>query len=137
MRGLIIDIVIIALLGGGAMFLFLTGRFGYSSLPCGGPCPGHEAISLESYQINKPTNMTLTVLNTGVVSTSFASYLVRYQSGQSYSSGNWSEPIFGPNTRLAVNIIIDGAGFTFHSGSSYSVTIVTARYNEYAFPITA
>ena len=134
-RGLIIGVIIIVIVGG-ASFLFLTGRIGFSPLPCGGPCPGKEALFLESYQVNTPTNMTLTIVNTGVASTYFVSYSVKSAAGQVYSNGSWSEPSFGPNDRLAVNIVIDGIGFTFQSGSSYTVTIGTARNNEFVFFVT-
>lgn len=134
MRGLIIGIAIIAVLGGG-IFLFLIGRFGYSSLPCGGPCPGHEALSLQSYHINTPTNITLAIINTGDVRTSFTSYIIWSQSGRSYSNSSWSQPGFMPNEHLAVNVIIDGVGFTFQSGSSYTIRIGTLRNNEYVFSI--
>ena len=108
-QGLIIGIIIIVIVGG-ASFLFLTGRIGFSPLPRGGPCPGKETLFLESYQINTPTNMTLTIVNTGVASIYFVFYSVKSRAGQVYSNISWSEPSFAPNDRLAVNIIIDGIG---------------------------
>ena len=133
-QGLIIGVIIIVIVGG-ASFLFLTGRIGFSPLPCGGPCPRRRDIIL-GIQINTPTNMTLTIVNTGVASTYFVSSSVKSAAGQVYSNSSWSEPSFAPNDLLAVNVIVHGIGFKFQSGSSYTVTIGTARNNEFVFSIT-
>ena len=80
--------------------------------------------------------MTLAIVNTGAASSYFVSYSVKSAAGQVYSNSSWSEPSFAPNDLLAVNIIIDRIGFKFQSGSSYTITIGTARNNEFVFSIT-
>ena len=134
-QGLIIAVIIIVVVGTG-LSLFLAGRYG--SLPCGyGPCPGKEMLNLETRSVNTPTNMTLNILNTGSVWISLVSYSARPTSSQTYSNSTVSGLSFGPNTLLAVNIIIDGGRFTFQPGTSYTITLVTSRNNQYFFTVDA
>src|SRR2546422_5678563 len=134
MQGLIIAVIIIVVVGAG-LSLFLAGR--YTSIPCGGPCPGKEALNLETRSLNTPTNMTLNIRNTGVAWVSLVSYSARPTSSQTYSNSTVSGLSFGPNTLLAVNIVIDGGSFTFQVGTSYTIILVTSRNNLFFFTVDA
>ncbi len=101
------------------------------------PCPGQESLTVETSHVNSPTNLTLNVRNVGSVSTTFNSYIVKDSVGNQYTKSNWSGPTLSPNSLLAINIVIDGSSFTFQSKSSYTVTLVTARNNQFGFTITA
>jgi len=101
------------------------------------PCPAQEALSIDSYQVNSPTNVTLTVRNAGAVSLTIIAYYVKdASSGQVFAQSNWSGPAVVPGGTANAKIIIDGQAFTFQSGRSYSVELVTSRNNEYFFTIT-
>src|SRR6267143_6526593 len=92
---LLVVIVVGGVLGG----LLLWETVGPSPL-CGGcyrynapscpvyPCPGREGLSLDSSQLNSPTNITMNIRNSGVLGVSFVSYTVQYYSNQ-YSKTNW------------------------------------------------
>jgi len=136
MQGLIIAVIIIVVVGAG-LSLFLAGRFGYTSIPCGGPCPGKEALNLETRSVNTPTNMTLNILNTGSVWISLVSYSARPTSSQTCSNSTVSGLSFGPNTLLAVNIVIDGGRFTFQPGTSYTIILMTSRNYQFYFTVDA
>jgi hypothetical protein len=109
-----------------------------STVPfCGGaPCPGHEALNFVSTNVNSQTNVTLRIINTGSVAVSLASYYVKDANGQTYASSNWSGPNIPPNTTFSTNIVIDGKAFTFQTGYSYAVIVVTGRNNQFTFTIT-
>ena len=70
-----------------------------STVPfCGGaPCPAHELLNLVSTNVNSPTNVTLSIINTGSVAVSLASYYVKDANGQTYAGSNWSGPNIPPN----------------------------------------
>ncbi len=133
-QGLIIAVIIIVVVGAG-LSLLLAGR--YTSIPCGGPCPGNEALNLETRSVNTPTNMTLNILNTGSLWVSLVSYSARPSSSQTYSNSTVAGLSFGPNTLLAVNIVIDGGRFTFQPGTSYTIMLLTSRNNQFYFTVDA
>ena len=132
-QGLIIAVIMIVVVGAG-LSLFLGG---YGSIPCGGPCPGKEALNLETRSVNTPTNMTLNIRNTGSVWVSLVSYSARPTSSQKYSNSTVSGLSFAPNTLLAVNIVIDGGRFTFRAGTSYTIILVTSRNYQFYFTVDA
>ncbi len=110
-----------------------------STVPfCGGaPCPAHELLNLVSTDVNSPTNVTLRIINTGSVAISLATYYVKDANGQTYASSNWPGPNITPNTTFSINIIIDGKAFTFQTGYSYAVIVVTGRNNQFTFTFTS
>jgi len=69
-------------------------------------------LNVETKQINSPTNLTLNIRNSGAASVGFDSYRVTYYSNQ-YTKTNWAGPVVNTNQVAAINIIIDGSGFTF------------------------
>src|SRR5215510_7594446 len=109
-QDLLIAVIFIVAVGTGLSF-FLAGQYG--SIPCGGPCPGREAMNLETRTTNTPTNMTLNLLNTGTVWISIERYSVRPASSQTFSNGTVSGLSFAPNTLVALNIVIGAGTFTF------------------------
>ena len=141
---LLVVIVVGGVLGG----LLMWETIGPSPL-CGGcyrynapgctvtPCPGREALNVETSQVNSPTNLTLNIRNTGSVSITLDSYKVKDSVGNQYTKTNWSGPTLSPNAPAAINILIDGSGFTFQSRYTYTVTVTSARNNLFDFTITA
>ncbi len=98
----------------------------------GGP---HESLCFVSSSLNSPTNATLTLLNCGYpYTTTLIAYYVHY--GQDvYSNANWAGPSIPMNTQASFNILIDGQAFTFHPGNSYSITIISARHNQFGITL--
>jgi len=88
------------------------------------PCP-MQTLTMTSYQINTPTNLTLNLMNPGNVAVALIAYYVKDSSGNQYSNGNWSGPSIAPGASISINILIDGRAFTFHAGMYYTVEIVT------------
>ena len=88
------------------------------------PCP-FQALTMSSYQINNPTNVTLNLMNPGNVAVTLIAYYVKDSSGNQYANGNWSGPSIAPGAGISINILIDGTAFTFHAGMYYTVEIVT------------
>ena len=99
------------------------------------PCPGREALTMDSYKINSPTNATLTIRNTGWTGIGFSSYTVSQSNSVQYTYNNWTEPMLQPNQAFSANILIEGAPFTFQPSYSYTVTVVTTRNNLFTFTI--
>jgi hypothetical protein len=99
------------------------------------PCPAHEMLTMESYKVNSPTNATLTIVNTSPIGIGFSSYKVSQSHGAQFTYENWTEPMLEPNQMFNASIIISGASFTFQSGTSYTITIVTLRNNPFTFTI--
>ncbi len=101
------------------------------------PCPGREGLNIITAVVNSRTNMTIQVLNTGSVQISLTSYYVRNTYSQPYPSNNWSGPTVVPNAYATINLLIDGNAFTFHSGTYYTITLITSRNSQFIFTIKA
>ena len=98
----------------------------------GGP---HESLCPVSSSLNSPTNTTLTLLNCGYpYTTTLIAYYVH--SGQDvYANSNWAGPSIPMNAQASFNILIDGQAFTFQPGNSYSITFISARYNQFGITL--
>jgi hypothetical protein len=94
-------------------------------------------LAMESYRVNSATNATLTIWNTSPVGIGFSSYKVCQSNSAQFNYENWTEPMLEPGQMLNASIIITGASFTFQSGTSYTITIVTLRNNSFTFTIKA
>src|SRR5438094_8229574 len=95
-----------------------------------------------------PSNnhVTLTLRDAGTVAVTLSSYYVKNATGTTYpqSACTWGRPI-QPNAPGLANIGITagcvGCGsfstssFTFVSGNSYTVTLVTSRNNQFNFNV--
>ena len=108
---------------------------GSSLCACGLVTPnvGKEELSMQSYQFNTPTNLTMNIRNMGTVTVSFTAYYVTLNSQARYSSTGWSGATIPVNEVVAINILIDGQAFTFQPRTSYTVTMVTTRNNQFVF----
>src|SRR5438552_5300421 len=100
------------------------------------PCPGQEALNVETSQVNSPTNMTLNIRNAGSASTSFVSYTIHFNNNQ-FTKVNPTEPSIGTNQVAPISIVIDGSAFTFQSKYTYTIALTTTRNNIFTFTITA
>ena len=96
------------------------------------PCP-KETLTVQSYRINTPTNLTLNIPNAGASPKALIAYYVKDSTGVQFANSNWSGPTIPPAVAIAINILIDGRAFTFQTGMSYTVTIVDSTYDQFAF----
>ena len=114
------------------------------------PNVGKEALTMDTYAFPTTTppnsNVTLTLRNAGTVAVTFASYYVKNATGTTYTQSGWtSGPTIQPNTPGLTQVgITAGCGvcgsfstssFTFVSGNSYTVTLVTSRNNQFTFTV--
>jgi hypothetical protein len=113
------------------------------------PNVGKEALTMDTYAFPTTTNpansnVTITLRNAGTVAVTFASYYVKNATGTTFTQAGWtSGPTIQPNTPGLANIGIGCAGcgsfstssFTFVSGNSYTVTLVTSRNNQFSFNV--
>jgi hypothetical protein len=107
------------------------------------PSVGKEAINIENSAFTNGTSVTLYLRNTGTASISLITYYVKDNSGNQYSRTTWTGPSIAPNALATTNIYIgatncptctnQGNTFTFVSGNSYTVTVVTSRNNQFVF----
>jgi|SRR6266487_5704582 len=103
----------------------------------GPPVSPKEALKMMSYTVNSPTNVTLEIINGGPINVYLVAYFVKNPNGQWYNNTQWSGPTFSPNAIATINFPIDGNTFTFQSGYSYTVFVVTSRNNLIGFTIKA
>jgi len=87
----------------------------------------------QSYRINSPTNLTLNIFNPGASPKALIAYYVKDSTGAQYANSNWPGPTIPPAIAISVNILIDGRGFTFQTGMSYTVTIIDSTYDQFTF----
>jgi hypothetical protein len=105
-----------------------------------GPCFPRETLSLESSQTNSSTNMTLQLKNTSSVSIAICYYMVEDTTNQQYTSNTNPVPCgpsMAPGTSVSFIVLIDGKLFTFNTGSTYTIGLVTTRNNEIRFSVRA
>ncbi len=109
------------------------------------PTTGKEALSLEntSFAANN-SQVTLFIRNSGSASVSFSSYYVKDSAGDQWSKLTWTNaPLAAAPNALATTVINigsacctpTGTAFTFSPGSSYTVTVITSRNNQFNFNI--
>src|SRR5439155_11192092 len=96
-----------------------------------------EALTMMSYTVDSPTNVTLKIINGGPTNVSLVAYFVKNPNGQWYNNSRWWGPTFSLDTIATINFPIDGNTFTFQSGYSYTVFVVTSRNNLIGFPVKA
>jgi hypothetical protein len=99
--------------------------------------PGGEALIVESYTFNSPTNVTLNIRNVGGVYATMTAYYVKDSAGDTYTSTNWLGPTAAPNALVHANIFVDGNAITFRTGNVYTIIVVTSRNNQFTFTIIA
>ncbi len=113
------------------------------------PNVGKEALTMDTYAFPSggtpaSSNVSLTLRNAGTVAITFASYYVKNATGTTFTQSAWtSGPTIQPNTPGIANLGIGCTGcgsfststFTFVSGNSYTVTLVTSRNNQFTFTV--
>src|SRR3989475_4268688 len=104
-----------------------------------------ETLSMELYIFSSTNNVTLYLRNTGICNVSLVTYYVVDGSGDQYALVTWSGPTITPNNVKATTILIgsacpsctlSGTAFSFQTGSSYTIVIVTSRSNQFTFTAT-
>src|SRR5256712_5910759 len=104
-----------------------------------------ETLSMELYTFSSTNNVTLYLRNTGICNVSLVTYYVVDGSGDQYALVTWSGPTITPNNVKATTILIgsacpsctlSGTAFSFQTGSSYTIVIVTSRSNQFTFTVT-
>src|SRR5467141_3289387 len=112
------------------------------------PPAGREILTIENQGFDGTNmNMSLYLRNTGSSPTTLASYYVQDQNGNQYSRTSWTVPaaspasiVNGTGVFLPINAACSscthtGNSFTFQSGNSYTITLVTQRNNQFSFTI--
>ncbi|HEX9197476.1 MAG TPA: hypothetical protein VF906_06735 [Candidatus Bathyarchaeia archaeon] len=103
-----------------------------------------ESMGLDSYSFSSGTNVTMYLHNFGSVSIQLVTYYVKDASGNQYAYTAWPGPTIAPANVVPTNFLIGsscssctltGTAFTFTPGYSYTITVVTARNNQFTFSI--
>jgi len=122
------------------------------------PTTGQENLSLEACSpcsFTSGTNVTMSIRELGTVNVTLTSYFVKDSSGNQYSRISWAAPnappVIAPNQVKGIIILIGtgssppqcggsctltGNAFTFTSGYSYTITMVTSRNTQFSFTVT-
>jgi flagellin-like protein len=139
--------VVIVVVAAVMVYAWSTGLL--SSLLVQNPVP-KESLNLDSSAFGNATSVTLYLRNSGSAAVSFQTYYVKDSTGNTYtqSSSAWvgNPAAIAPNTAAATAIYIgancspactqSGSPFTFTSGYSYTVTVVTSRNNQFSYTVT-
>jgi len=102
----------------------------------------------DSYAFTGNNNVTIYIRNSGTGNVTLAAYYVTDSSSNTWQLLSWSSgPTIPPNTAKATNIPIgtsctqgcqytgSGSGFTFTSGYSYTVKVLTSKNNPFTFTV--
>ena len=104
-----------------------------------------ESLTLDGYTFGNGTSLTLALRNTGNDSVTLQSYNVRDSAGNSWSLTNWAGPtiaakdgattlvLIGSSCPSCIYNGITGSFFQFQHGQTYTVTVFTARNNQFTF----
>lgn len=108
---------------------------------CGPSIYSKESIALDSIHVNSPTNVTVTLSNDATLTWALVEYSVKDSNGNMYSNSTWSGPTVSPGACSSVNVLLtgklSGQPFQIQSGHTYSVSLVTARNNQFTYSFTA
>jgi hypothetical protein len=108
------------------------------------PNVGKETITMDTYAFPNNNNVSITLRNAGTVPVTFATYYVKNATTGAFTQSGWtSGPTIQPNAAGIAQIGMSTAGggsfssgsFTFLSGNSYTVTLVTSRNNQFNFNV--
>ena len=106
--------------------------------------PTFENLHLEMYTFSNSTSSTLYLRNAGPLPVSLITYYLIDSSNDQYSKVTWSGPTIAPNALATTYINIgascpgctlSGTAFTFTSGNSYTVVVVTSHGNQFTFMV--
>ena len=105
----------------------------------------HENLNVESSAFVNSTSLTLYIRNTGTVAFTLTTYYVKDSNGDQYALVSWNGPTVNVNGLVAATITIGsncsgctltGSAFTFTSGYTFTVVLVTSRNNQFANSFT-
>jgi hypothetical protein len=108
------------------------------------PNVGKETITMDTYAFPNNNNVSITLRNAGSVAVTFTTYYVKNATGGTYTLSGWSSaPTIQPNAAGIAQIGIltayggtfSSGSYTFVSGNSYTVTLVTSRNNQFNFNV--
>jgi hypothetical protein len=111
------------------------------------PTTGQENLA---YVTNSATfigtsNVTAYINNIGSANTTIATYYVKDPNGNQYQYTYNTGPTISPNKSVPISFpigsscngcVLSGTAFTFQSGYSYTVLMVTTHNNQFTFQVT-
>jgi FlaG/FlaF family flagellin (archaellin) len=113
------------------------------------PTTGQESLTYvaNSGAFSNSTSVTAYINNLGTANATLATYYVKDANGNSYqySYSTAGAPTIAPNTSVPLTFKIGascsscsgtGSPFTFTSGYSYTVLMITSRNNQFTFSVT-
>ena len=113
------------------------------------PTTGQENLNYvaNSGAFSSGTNVTAYINNLGTSNATLATYYVKDSNGNSYqySYNTGAGPTIAPNKSVAINFPIgssctgctlSGSPYTFTSGYSYTVLMITTRNTQFTFSVT-
>ena len=110
--------------------------------------PLPESLSLSTFSLTSPTNLTISLRNSGNTPITLQSYSVTDLSGDTWTLASWTGPTISPsNIGLATiligssctNCIYSGTPFLFQqfvAGHSYMIMVTTKLNNQFTFMVT-
>ena len=123
-------LVVIVVVASVIVYAWATGLFG--GLMPGSPSV-KEGLSMDSYKWTSNTTATLYIRNVGTVDVTLESYYIE-EAGQTRSG-----PTTANNLVIPVNSVqpvpVSPTGFSWVSGHSYTVKLVTTRGTQFAFTV--
>jgi flagellin-like protein len=138
--------VVIVVVAAVMVYAWSTGLL--SSLLVQNPVP-KETLNYDSFNYGPTSNITIFIRNSGSATVSLQTYYVKDNSGSQYTSpSTWKAGPIAPNAVNATVINIGttlcpsctysgaGTGYTFVSGNSYTITVVTTRNNQFTWSLT-
>jgi FlaG/FlaF family flagellin (archaellin) len=138
--------VVIVVVASVMVYAWSTGLLGSLLIT---PTAGKEALNADTYSFYNNTMAAVNIRNTGTASVTLITYYVKDAAGDTYSNTAWTGPSgISPNAVNPTNIDINtasnhcggctlsgGSAFTFSVGSSYTITVVTSRNNQFVFTV--
>jgi FlaG/FlaF family flagellin (archaellin) len=113
------------------------------------PTTGQESLNYVSNSgaFSNSTSVTAYINNLGTANATLATYYVKDANGNSYqySYSTAGAPTIAPNTSVPLTFKIGsscssctltGTAYTFTSGYSYTVLLITSRNNQFTFTVT-
>jgi FlaG/FlaF family flagellin (archaellin) len=113
------------------------------------PTTGQESLNYVSNSgaFSNSTSLTAYINNLGTANATLATYYVKDANGNSYqySYATGTGPTIAPNTNIPITFKIgascssctlSGSAYTFTSGYSYTVLMITSRNNQFTFTVT-
>ncbi len=139
--------VVIVVVASVMVYAWSTGLLGGLLVnPRGG---AREALNMDAYSFPSHTFVTINIRNTGAMSVTLVTYYVKDGTGDSYGNTAWTAAQGAPQ-QLAPNAVsptnfdintgscgctLSGNTFTLTAGPSYTITVVTARNNQFVFTV--